>query len=45
MKMVRMRLLRKLEWWPLSFFSTAAQMEKLEMDADAGQISILERLG
>jgi hypothetical protein len=41
----RVKSLLELAWWPLPFFSTAAQMEKLERDADAGQIGILEGIG
>jgi hypothetical protein len=41
----RVRSLLELVWWPLPFFSTATQMEKLERDPDAGQIGILEGIG
>ncbi|KAI6712318.1 hypothetical protein JHW43_005175 [Diplocarpon mali] len=41
----RVRSLLELAWWPLPFFSTASQMEKLEGDADAGQVGMLEGIG
>ncbi|KFY47027.1 hypothetical protein V494_00202 [Pseudogymnoascus sp. VKM F-4513 (FW-928)] len=41
----RVKSLLDLAWWPLPFFSTVAQMEKLEEDKDAGQAGILEGIG
>ena len=41
----RVRSLLDLAWWPLPFFSTVSQMEKLEKDEDAGQIGMLEGIG
>jgi hypothetical protein len=41
----RVRSLLELVWWPLPFFSTVSQMEKLEKDPDAGQIGMLEGIG
>ncbi|PQE33835.1 Serine threonine kinase protein [Rutstroemia sp. NJR-2017a WRK4] len=41
----RVKSLLETAWWPLPFFSTVSQMEKLEEDKDAGQIGILEGIG
>lgn len=41
----RVKSLLELAWWPLPFFSTVSQMEKLEMDGDAGQVGMLEGIG
>ncbi|KAH9207473.1 hypothetical protein DL95DRAFT_374293 [Leptodontidium sp. 2 PMI_412] len=41
----RVKSLLELAWWPLLFFSTVSQMEKLEEDKDAGQIGMLEGIG
>ncbi|KAG4433090.1 hypothetical protein IFR05_011430 [Cadophora sp. M221] len=41
----RVKSLLELAWWPLPFFSTVSQMEKLEEDKDAGQIGMLEGIG
>lgn len=41
----RVKSLLDLAWWPLPFFSTVSQMEKLEEDRDAGQIGMLDGIG
>ncbi|KFY51055.1 hypothetical protein V496_08971 [Pseudogymnoascus sp. VKM F-4515 (FW-2607)] len=41
----RVKSLLELAWWPLPFFSTVPQMEKLEEDKDAGQAGMLEGIG
>ncbi|OBT71304.1 hypothetical protein VF21_09945 [Pseudogymnoascus sp. 05NY08] len=41
----RVKSLLELAWWPLPFFSTVSQMEKLEEDKDAGQAGMLEGIG
>lgn len=41
----RVKSLLELAWWPLPFFSTVSQMEKLEEDKDAGETGILEGIG
>ncbi|KAH7346177.1 hypothetical protein BKA65DRAFT_594740 [Rhexocercosporidium sp. MPI-PUGE-AT-0058] len=41
----RVKSLLELAWWPLPFFSTVSQMEKLEEDKDAAQIGMLEGIG
>ncbi|PQE17504.1 HET-s domain protein [Rutstroemia sp. NJR-2017a BBW] len=41
----RVKSLLETAWWPLPFFSTVSQIEKLEEDKDAGQIGILEGIG
>ena len=41
----RVKSLLELAWWPLPFFSTVSQMEKLEEDSDAGQAGMLEGIG
>jgi hypothetical protein len=41
----RVRSLLELAWWPLPFFSTVSQMEKLKEDKDAGQIGMLDGIG
>ncbi len=41
----RVKSLLELAWWPLPFFSTVSQMEKLEQDKDAGQVGMLEGIG
>ncbi|KFX98258.1 hypothetical protein V490_02408 [Pseudogymnoascus sp. VKM F-3557] len=41
----RVKSLLELAWWPLPFFSTVSQMEKLEEDKDASQSGMLEGIG
>jgi hypothetical protein len=40
----RVRVLLELAWWPLPFFSTVSQLNKLEKDEDAKEVGLLSSI-